>query len=273
MMSQRVAIAVECGRYIWRKIVLNRQMQNEAVFEDTQKRASLHAWTKAVKLSCKDRPSQDTQKIQRVVVVRGDALEVARRLAEIKKSVAVLSFASADGPGGPTKMKGNTQEEQFFRRSNLCMSVTNDLYPIDGKEPSVLRSDTITVFKDLAGNDQTPFQISVLSCVAVRMPAVKMSPDGGREFRHDSDREATETKMRGILEAAKDKDAVVLGAWGLGAYSGPLEGIVSAWKRALAHRRGPATVVFAIMSADKEDESALLKAFRPLGARFSSSAK
>ncbi|MDE2097436.1 MAG: DUF2263 domain-containing protein [Patescibacteria group bacterium] len=231
-------------------------------FEDTKKRASEYKFTTAQKIAAS--PAK-TGNIPRVKVARMDCLKAAELFACKGVKPTLLNFANNETPGGSTKIKGNTQEEQIFKRSNACLSLVPSLYPIDGaeeKEPSLLLSETVTVFKGTS----RPFEMSLVSCAAIKLPSTRMDGDG-YYFRKDAERDITELKMRVILASAPT-NVLILGAWGLGAFAGPLEGTVDLWKKVI--RDGYAAkcvshVLFAIYSPDKEEETRLAKAFAPLG--------
>lgn len=239
----------------------------EAAYKDTTEKADKYSFSPATRVACVRREDAVLSVPRRLYVIRKDCLALAERLAHAGKKCIVLNFANNRTPGGPTGCKGRTQEEELFRRTNLCLSLDSKLYPIDAAElsgPALLYSEKVTVFK---GADYRvlakPFEIGVISCAAIALPAVKMRDDGGRVFRHPRDADITEVKMCSILTTAAKAsiDVLILGAWGCGAFAGPLEGMVELWQKALSTTNAPPYVAFSILSGDRESEDVLMKAF------------
>lgn len=238
---------------------------NREIYLDTVERSKKFPVTISVKQLCK-LPAPEASKIRpQVTLVRGDCLALAQKLAEKGIKATVLNFANNDIPGGPTSCRGNTQEEQIFRRTNACLSLDSKLYPIDldQKTPSLLVSDRVTVFKNAAGALlEHPFPISLITCAALRLPPI-ITTAYGTDFRTKADAAITEQKMVSIISATPDA-VLILGAWGLGAFNGPLDGMARCWKRAIDQCGGescPKHIIFAVFGYDKEEERDFEKAF------------
>ena len=258
-------------------LIAGGETLREAAYKDTVSVAAKYPVSMAVKVRCAAVDAEAPPKSRpKVYVVRKDCFAVAEKLARAGKAVTMLNYANNTTPGGPTRCKGGTQEEELFRRTNLCASLTSDLYPIDVSDisgPSLLHSATVSVIK---GDEKSgyallapPCKVGVISCAAIALPSVKALPSGGKGFRHSRDADSMEAKMCTILETAakSDADAIVLGAWGCGAFAGPVEGIVALWEKALASALSPPHVIFAIVSGDSETEGKLMGAFGCLASR------
>ena len=170
-----------------------------------------------------------------VEVVNDDCIIVAKSLKDNGFNPAVLNMASRRNPGGGVLNGAGAQEENIFRRTNLFLSMFQFVpyaeeygleksryqYPLDQNFGAVYTPDAC-VFRGLE-KDGYPllneyFNLSFISVPAVNRP----------NFDRDGNIAAEEVvriknKMRtlfriGLLE---HHDALVLGAWGCGAFRNP----------------------------------------------------
>lgn len=171
-----------------------------------------------------------------VRVLNMDMLQVARSLVEQGSAVAVLNMASASHPGGGYRQGRGAQEENFHRRSDLARFTVGqkcENYPIP--KDACLLSRRVTIFRgpeDEGYPFQAPCQVSVVSCAAVRKPKLNSE----RQYASGGAFEAMRTRIALILDAAvcAECNAVVLSAFGCGAFGNPPEIVAKLFRMELA---------------------------------------
>jgi uncharacterized protein (TIGR02452 family) len=201
-------------------------------------------------------------------VIEADCLEVAELLHKAGFTPCVLNMASRRNPGGGVLNGAGAQEENLFRRSNLFASLYQFVgyavqygimkhekqYPIDQKFGGIYSPD-VTVFRSSESSGyallDVPFQTSVVSVAALNNPEWKEI--NGRLRIVPNLIEPTKEKMRTILRiAAKyNHTALVLSAFGCGAFGNPPEHIALLFKEVFAETEFSgrfALVVFAIIN-------------------------
>jgi len=200
--------------------------------------------------------------------IEADCLEVADLLLKAGFNTCVLNMASGRNPGGGVLNGSGAQEENLFRRSNLFASLYqfagyaeqygiikhDKQYPLDRNFGGIYSPD-VTVFRSSESSGyallDVPFQTSIVSVAAINRPEL-MKVDGQlRIVQHLV--EPTKEKMRTILRiAAKYKHtALVLSAFGCGAFCNPPEHIALLFKEVFAESEFKgrfALVVFAIIN-------------------------
>jgi len=178
----------------------------------------------------------------KVEVVEQDMLEVAQVLAERGMRVAVLNMACSQTPGGGYASGAGAQEENFHRRSDAVRFTVEQragVYPIPVH--SCLVSEGVTVFRGSEADGYpflpVPFQVCMLSCAALEHPRL-VRQRGGSQLCYASDKTQRdmEMKVKLITDAAvcAGCDAVVLSAFGCGAFGNPPEVVADIFKRSLA---------------------------------------
>lgn len=210
-----------------------------------------------------------------VSVLNDDCLDVARALVRQGYLPAVLNFASATTPGGGVENGSAAQEESIFRRSNLFVSLlqfTDDFnrdcsfydgfgisscigsraerYPIRSPYGAIY-TPGVTVFRanDAAGFAllAEPFRTAVITAAAINRPELD------RDNRLTAEDAAiTLETIRTVLRVALrgGHDALVLGAFGCGAFHNPPAHIAELFKEALAEPEFAdklRTVIFSIL--------------------------
>ena len=223
---------------------------------------------------------------ERIDVVKGDCIEVARRLAIEGRNPMLLNMASDRCPGGGVLDGASAQEEELFRRSNLCVSLfqydarfapTLGVPLGEGRYP--MSSDTcgiysgrVTFFR--AGSNanyrllEKPFECAVASVAAVRYPVWSMSE--GR--LNCKDELSTVKKIRTILRIAllNGHDTLVLSAFGCGAFHNPPAHMAEIFHRVLLEdefKNRFRLVRFAIIAGRKGEDTPNYNAFvREFGA-------
>jgi len=176
-----------------------------------------------------------------------DSIDAAQAMIPDGMNPVVLNMANRQHPGGGVHYGARAQEESLFRRTNLYRSlyqfspVADDYnvprraeqYPMDRNFGGIY-TPKATVFR--ANQDAgyallaEPFQMSFISVAAINRPALnengKMRPDCV---------EGTLNKMRTIFRIAllHGHDAIVLGAWGCGAFKNPPDQIAALFHQVL----------------------------------------
>ena len=170
--------------------------------------------------------------------VNDDCIEVARKLVEEGYRPIMLNMANRHTPGGGVINGARAQEESLFRQSNLCVSLYqfdqyhagllglplgDGRYPMD-RETGAIYSGRVTFFRTSSrkGDElvETPFECAVVSVAAINRPDLTsygtLVPWAAA---------ATKTKIRAMLRVGllHGHDAIVLGAWGCGAFRNPPE--------------------------------------------------
>ena len=179
-------------------------------------------------------------------------LEAARRLIAEECQPAVLNFASAIHPGGGFLGGARAQEEYLARSSGLYACIKDNAmyafhrshrdplytnYAIYSPEAPVFRSDDGSLLDE-------PYTVGIITCPAVN--ATKMVPERKGEIGPAMWLRILKVLSIGVKHG---HDAIVLGAWGCGAFGNDGHEIAALFRKALeqnfkgAYRR----VIFAIV--------------------------
>ncbi|KAH8825426.1 hypothetical protein DL96DRAFT_184711 [Flagelloscypha sp. PMI_526] len=181
-----------------------------------------------------------------IQVWHGDTLNAARKLYNTRGRLAILNMASPLRPGGGILTGASSQEEFLCLRTTLYPALRDEFYRIPEtgliytQDVLVFRDSTTPLPKDLPKSEQ--YHTDIVSSAMFRMPDLKVNEDGSKTWAEDSDKELVLLKMRMVMRALvrHNVSAVVLGAWGCGAYGNPAAEIAQAWKLVLlGSRRGP----------------------------------
>lgn len=200
-----------------------------------------------------------------IKVINGDCLYVAKELVDEGLHPAVVNFASFKVPGGGVRGGSRAQEENICRRSNLFASIfrfdkylakeyglkaEEDEYPLPVHHGAIY-SPGVTVFR--ASDDKEyefldePFMIDVITIAALSHPELTKE-------RHMLDwaKDITKEKVRTMLNLALywSNDAIVLGAFGCGAFANPPEDVAQIFKEVLdepEYRDKFEKIVFAVL--------------------------
>ena len=168
--------------------------------------------------------------------VNEDCIEVTRKLVEEGYRPIMLNMANRHTPGGGVLDGARAQEESLFRQSNLCVSLYqfddyhagllglppgNGRYPMD-RNTGGIYSGRVMFFRTSSRKGyalvEKPFECAVVSVAAINRPDLTVD---GRLV--DWAAEATKAKIRTMLRIGllHGHDAIVLGAWGCGAFRNP----------------------------------------------------
>lgn len=176
-----------------------------------------------------------------IEVVNQDALETALTLKEMGYNPALLNPANAYKPGGGYKNGARAMEEDICRRSGLAFAIDNkktrdSLYPMKGAE--LLYSPNVPIFRN--GKDKNysymdrPIPVSMISSAAINLNK-KYYPDVAYLNNVQAFLKETERRVYAQLAVAADQgnDALVLTAFGCGAFKNPPEAVAKIYKRVI----------------------------------------
>lgn len=161
-----------------------------------------------------------------ISVEDADCLEVAANMKRngVRRPV-VLVLADDREAGGAVEHGSRAQEENLWRRTALCRTQLQSLYPLKGV--SLIYSPAVPVLRASEAKGyrwlEERWNCDFIACPAIRNPEwVRSSahPDGDLSER---DRDLLGRKLRLILTVAalEGNDGVVLGAMGCGAWNCP----------------------------------------------------
>jgi uncharacterized protein (TIGR02452 family) len=185
-----------------------------------------------------------------IIVTPDDTLEaVCKLLSSGSKRVGFLVFANATNPGGRYKDGSPAQEESICRRTNLVSCFDRMNYPV--AEFGSFYIKDLAIIRDVEKSGYTYLNnIVTADCVvAAAYHAPPIDYDGKIAVGY---RERTRIKIQQVLNAfvANGNDEIVLGAFGCGAFSNPVEDMAQIFKSVLGgdmYRGIFKTVVFAVM--------------------------
>ena len=180
-----------------------------------------------------DIPQQEQPTV--IDVISEDSLLAGKKLLDEGYNPIVLNFANRNTPGGGVTRGAGAQEENIFRRSNLFMSLyqfhyhgvqlgipqRQEQYPMD-RNTGGTYSPNITVFRGLETEGypllEQPYSLGIVTVAAMNRPQLK---DANHIAEHLV--EPVRQKIRTIFRIAlrHGHDAIVLGAWGCGAFKNP----------------------------------------------------
>jgi uncharacterized protein (TIGR02452 family) len=185
--------------------------------------ASLKWFYDANHAALQHRNSQASHETKIASVVDEDCIDCALRLIQHRLCAHPVVHILADDyfPGGSVGLGSGAQEESIFRRTNICRTLTQNLYPLlDGE---VVYSPNVSVLKASESDGWTPLPhpLPLLGFIAgpgVRTPSLL---DDGKLSSADERR--LSIKLHAVLQAALDNghDGIVLGAMGTGAWNNP----------------------------------------------------
>ena len=276
-----------------------RKARNVEVFDETMK-ISTRGWYDAprgrvnlpppVQVLNASRFYQDAPRVYNVPTradtvidaANADCIDVTRDLVEQGYRPIMLNMANRHTPGGGVLNGARAQEESLFRQSNLCVSLyqysdyharllglpkARESYPMD-RNTGGIYSGRVTFFRTSQFNGDrlldTPFECAVVSVAAINNPPKDAY---GRLVPWAA--EATKTKIRTMLRIAlgNGHDAIVLGAWGCGAFHNPPEHMAELFDDML-HENEFANKFKVVRFAVIEDHNSRHLNFRPFAERF-----
>jgi uncharacterized protein (TIGR02452 family) len=205
-------------------------------------------------------PSPPAFATTQVEVANQSTLVAAQRLTDMGERVLALNFANGITPGGGFLHGARAQEEVLCRSSALYATLRDDpMYDAhrgrslpDSTDWAILSPD-VPVFRTDEGTPlDAPWSLSVISCAAPYAPKVGQPRAG----------DLLQQRIARVLAIARAHgySALVLGAWGCGAFGNDPQRTARDFHAALlAHAGAFAQVVFAI--ADWSPERRFLAPF------------
>lgn len=180
-------------------------------------------------------PDSQAQFETKYAVVNRDCLLAGKDLLEAGCNPVVLNMANRQNPGGDVTGGARAQEETIFRRSNIFLSLyqfahyageyglelRSEQYPMDRNYGGAY-SPNVIVFRGVRDEGypllDEPYALSFVSVAALCRPRLTASG----HFSEGAAKEAR-ARMETIFRIAlhHDHDAIVLGAWGCGAFHNP----------------------------------------------------
>ncbi|KAJ4458408.1 putative TIGR02452 family protein [Paratrimastix pyriformis] len=182
-------------------------------------------------------------------VVNGDCVDAATWLKRRGFNPAILNMASANNPGGGVRGGAGAQEENLCRRSTLFKTIGSlnlvrgsPFYPLP--ELGGVYSPDIVFFR---GNEErwyplleNPQTFGVISVAAYSHPAVQRDRATGQVRLAGKCLPGTRAKIASILTMGlrAGHDALVLSAFGCGAYHNPPRHMAELFREALEQLSG-----------------------------------
>ncbi len=247
--------------------------ENRAVFQDTERMCNNNeTLAAAVKYSTENQSiilegdkidglsaEKRYEEPAKIVITKNRSYQAAAQYQGMK--TCVHNFASASNPGGGVENGASAQEEALCRCSTLFFSLKdyrcmqkfyyphrNARNPIHNDD--VIYTPDVVVFKSDTSNPQTMkekdwYKVDVITCAAPNLrnqPSNKYNTgDGDAPAFVDNKRlyDIHYKKMLRILDIVKAKgaEAVILGAFGCGAFRNDPETVAKAMKAAIEERK------------------------------------
>ncbi|ETO30702.1 hypothetical protein RFI_06413 [Reticulomyxa filosa] len=187
----------------------------------------------------------------RIFTTNMDCLDVCEILYKKGLNPICLNMANERTPGGGWKSGSGAQEENLFRRSLYQVSLIDNVhtkkkqentlkkYPIP--EFGCIYSPNVTVFRHNEESGyklcSTPFPVSFIAAAMYHKPALnpKTLQISSKQVARNIQR-----KFKTVLQCALhfQHKAVVLGAWGCGAYSCPPQHLALLFNQVLCEDHG-----------------------------------
>ena len=201
-----------------------------------------------------------------IEVINDDCLEVGKQLKLNEGlDVAILNMASRTTPGGGCRKGCMAQEEQIFYRTNIFQSLfpfsffakdyglnidKENQYPLQTLHGAIYTPQAL-LFRN---NEQKgyslmdkPIELAFISVAAIRRPELENGKIAN-QYLIDMTKERMRTIFRIGLQ--HKHNALVLGAWGCGAYKNPPRHIAQLFKEVLEEEEFKnkfVKIVFAIL--------------------------
>ncbi len=184
----------------------------------------------------------------RVQVANETTLAASRRLFDDGFRPLALNFANGISPGGGFLNGARAQEEVLCRSSALFQTLVDDeMYEQHRQRPRpdstawAIYSPDVPIFRSDNGKElDRPWPLSILTCAAPYAPTIGQ-PEAGKLLRD---------RIHRILDIARcyGYSALVLGAWGCGAFGNDPRQTARDFRYALENRfsRAFSRIVFAI---------------------------
>lgn len=219
---------------------------------------------KSIKLDIRcvtEAPAAEAKSVDKtsVIVCNEDTAMAAYRLHDQGLNPLILNFASDKRPGGGCYNGARAQEECLFYRSLYHLTLTENMYPLGSYE--VVYSPSVPFFRDT--DFRKISKVRKLACLAVAAVRHPDLTDDKTAYLLPHDKELMRLKIEAVFHvAAKHKHkALVLGAFGCGAFGNPPEQVAQMFQDAIAkYGHSFSHLIFAIL--DTTDDKHTLKTFQ-----------
>lgn len=218
-------------------VAANLYMWRIDVWKATEAAARAMGAPPSLKIEPHDVPKAASRGYQTVVrIADADCLDVAHAMKERGLRPVVLNLSDDCAAGGCIDIGSGAQEESLWRRTALCVTQTQDFYPL-GR--SLIYSPAVPVLRDTETYDYAwltkPWAVDFIACPAIKYPkwvSTTEEPDGDL---NDADKEELAARLQLILDTAATmgNDAVVLGPMGCGAWKNPPRAVARVFRRVL----------------------------------------
>lgn len=265
--------------------------ENKIIFKDTENMCRTNAkLVKAIqysdthqKLILEDSSLEEDENhrfIERADIIVSKKRTFAAAKAYARRATAVLNFASATNPGGGVVGGSSAQEECLCRCSTLYFNLNtkemwDGFYGPHRESGDQLHNDDciytprVMVFKsDTEAPALLPeeewYSVNVITCAAPNLrkkPGNRMNPAERKTEKKLTEKELFELhkkRTERVLEIAKQdqNDAVILGAFGCGAFANPPHIVAKAMKDAVSeYLYDFATIEFAVYCTPRDDSN------------------
>ena len=165
---------------------------------------------------------------------------VPKQTSKKQPNPCILNMASPLRPGGGLLAGATSAEESLCARTTLLPSLKETFYRLP--EYGGIYTHDVLVFRsalplgDSAGelSPTERWYIDVISAGMLRFPELEGEEEEEKRLSK-KDREIVESKIRSVLRIAEQKGvkALVLGAWGVGAYGNPVRDVAEAFAKVL----------------------------------------
>jgi uncharacterized protein (TIGR02452 family) len=206
----------------------------------------------------------------RIYVNNETTLTAANGLIENGQKTVALNFASAKNPGGGFLSGARAQEESLARSSALVACLTGQpMYEFHRSQSNPMYSDYVIyspgvpVFRADEGTLlEEPYLCDFITCPAVNAKAVLERDPSRKAEIHEVMRKRIARMLS--IAALHTPDALILGAWGCGAFGNDTKEIAGLFNDALSGEYSGVfdTIVFAI--TDWSEESKFIGPFQHL---------
>ena len=204
----------------------------------------------------------------RVVVSKKSVLEAAQNYVDKGYATCLLSFASATNPGGGTLKGALGQEESLCRCSTLypCLTtqeIVSKFYEIhkvtktNENNDDCIYTSNVCVFKNdknlVKLKQEDWWNVNIITCAAPDLRNIKQE-----KISYEKLLKIFESRIKRIFEIAmfNRNNALILGAFGCGAYKNPPEIVSKAFKNVIIEYGNFFDVIeFAIYQVNKSSKN------------------
>lgn len=169
----------------------------------------------------------------------------------IEENSLVLVFCSAKNPGGGVSRGSIAQEEDISLTTSWFFQVKDIKGSYLNKHSDAINTDNMIyvekgfLLKDKDGNDISPIPVSFVGATA---PNIKGMKDQGHSIDYKLIKKTLALRVENILKLAtqKNKETLILGAWGCGVFGLSSEMVAEVFKEKLNEGWFKGNIIFSI---------------------------